>query len=139
MVLAWMMQHWQLIAGSLQEMFMRLGLGLGSNKLALPTVHGAGMALINKGYELFMAIQGRSLNPTFAQRLGETVDALAPTEATMEKLILGWSPMRPLLSRGSPCSWCNSNLCSLAPSPLSPSRLPPGGARPGSPKKPLAR
>ena len=91
MVFAWMMQHWQLIAGSLQELFMRLGLGLGSNKLSLPTVHGAGMSLITKGYELCMAIQGRSLNPTFVQRIGETVDALAPTQASMEKWILGWS------------------------------------------------
>ncbi|HEY5864780.1 MAG TPA: type IV secretion system protein [Candidatus Tectomicrobia bacterium] len=90
MVFAWMIQHWQTIAGSMQDMFVQLGISLGGSKLTLPTVHGAGMAIIDKGYELSLAIQGRTVNPSFLDRLGETVDALAPTQAAMEKWILSW-------------------------------------------------
>ena len=91
MVFAWMMQNWQFIAGSLQELFMRLGLGLGSNQLSLPTLHGAGMALITKGDELCMAIQGRALPPIFLQRVEEAAMVLAPSIASTEKWLLGWS------------------------------------------------
>jgi type IV secretory pathway TrbL component len=90
MVFAWMIQHWQTIAGSVQDIFVQLGLSLGGNRLAMPTVHGAGMALIDKGYELSLAIQGRTVNPSLVQRIGESIDALAPTQASMEKWIMSW-------------------------------------------------
>jgi hypothetical protein len=91
MILAWMMQHWQFLAGSLQDIFIQLGMSLGSANLPPKGIHGAGMSILDKGFDLFLAIQGRSPNPTMVQRLWETVDALAPTQAAMERWILSWA------------------------------------------------
>lgn len=91
MVFAWLIQHWQTLAGSLQDLFMQLGISLGNTQTPLPSIHGAGMALINKGFELFLAILGRSENPTMMERVWETVDAMAPTQAAWERWLLAWT------------------------------------------------
>ena len=58
------LQDWQILVGAMQASFMKLGIILGGSHLDLPTVHGAGMALIDKGYAWSLAIQGSPQRPS---------------------------------------------------------------------------
>ena len=91
MVFAWMMQHWQLIAGSLQELFMRLGLGLGSNSCRCPPSMGPGWRSSPRAMSCAWRFKGAPSIPPSCNASERPVDALAPTQASMEKWILGWS------------------------------------------------
>lgn len=94
-VFLWIMQDWQNIVGTIQASFMKLGILLGGNQLDMPSVHGAGMALIDKGYEFAMAIQGQpSLWTTVEKAMSTTLTPFAPFQSltipNLEKLIMGW-------------------------------------------------
>lgn len=88
----WLMQHWQLLAGAMQASFMKLGIILGGNQLEVSGVHGAGMALITKGYELSLAIQGLTADPAWWEQIGQALAAASPTTSPVEsaKWVTSW-------------------------------------------------
>lgn len=92
-VLLWMMQDWQWIVGSLQAGFMKLGIVLGGSHLTLGPTHSAGMALIDKGTELALAIQGYT---STTSRLEKVVDIILMPHpilnpVPMSKLVTAWA------------------------------------------------
>jgi len=99
-VFLWLMQDWQTITGAMQESFMRLGLLVGGNQLGMGPMHKAGMALIEKGQELFLAIQGKTLDPTWLQHLGNTVSDLTLGPTGWSRLILAWMVLFAFLIAG---------------------------------------
>jgi len=89
-VFLWLMQDWQTITGAVQESFMRLGLMVGGNQLGTGPMHRAGLTFIEKGQELHLAIQGKTLDPTWLQHVGNTVSDLTMGPAGWSRLIVAW-------------------------------------------------
>ena len=139
-VFLWIMQDWQILVGTIQAGFMKLGIILGGNTLDLPSVHGAGMALIDKGYAWSVAIQGTGSTGTLTDSLTNFPMGHSRRSRPRGSTSGSWGGrLAPLCDCRDSCLCHATGICLLqCPRPLSRCRLRPGIGPPGSQSGPLA-